>query len=75
MGSATSAVMRARVSEVREGDLLVRDCRTGQEVLVHTDCAGDFCVGDCVCIHFSGIMTMSLPPQISADSIRCLSHR
>ena len=48
MESTMSAVMRARVLEIREGDLLVRDCRTGQEVLVHTDCAGDFCAGDCV---------------------------
>ena len=59
--------MRAVVLE-QEGPcrLLVRDCRTCQEVLVNTDQAADFSEGDQVGIRYSGAMTMSLPPQVSA---------
>ena len=41
----------------------------GRDVVVHTPCAGRFCVGDRVRIGYNGIMTMSLPPQISAECI------
>ena len=51
--------------------LLVCDESTAQEVLVHTPQACCFRPGDRVCIEYSGAMTMSIPPQISADSIRC----
>lgn len=72
MESTMSALMRAVVLETQEDALLVRDCHTRQNVLVHTDSAGEFRPCDCVCIHYSGAMTMSIPPQISADEIHCL---
>ena len=37
----------------------VCDCCTHQEVLVHTDRACCFSCGDCVCIRYSGAVTMS----------------
>ena len=61
--------MRARVLQIRDCDLLVCDCRSRQEVLVHTSNACQFQVGDQICIRYNGIMTMSLPPQISATDI------
>ena len=57
---------QAVVLEVRNGRLLVCDCRTRQTVLVHTQRACCFSRGDCVEIEYSGAMTMSLPPQVSA---------
>lgn len=64
-----SVSMKARVLQIRGNDLLVCDCRTKQEVLVHTDDTCRFYVGETVCITYSGIMTMSIPPQISAKDI------
>ena len=61
--------MKARVLQVRDCDLLVCDCCNRQEVLVHTPVACRFQVGDQICIRYNGIMTMSLPPQISATDI------
>ena len=51
-----TTVFQAEVLEVRNCQLLVCDCRTRQTVLR----------GDCVEIEYSGAMTMSLPPQVSA---------
>lgn len=66
----TEAVsMKARVLQVRDCDLLVCYCCNQQEVLVHTPDACRFQVGDQICIRYSGIITMSLPPQISATDI------
>ena len=64
-----SVSMKARVLQVRDCDLLVCDDCNRQEVLVHTADACRFRVGDPICIRYSGIMTMSLPPQISATDI------
>ena len=61
--------MIATVLEVRPDNLLVRDRRTSQEVLVHTSFARRFRPGDVVHILFSGAMTMSIPPQITAIRI------
>jgi hypothetical protein len=55
--------------QVTDGDLLVRSCRTGQEILAHTGCACRFSAGDCVRIRFNGVMTMSIPPQITACKV------
>ncbi len=63
--------MIATVMEVRQCSLLVCDCATRQEVLVHTNSACQFSCGECVCIHYNGAMTMSIPPQISAVCITC----
>lgn len=67
------SVMRATVLQCEENRLLVRDHFTGQEVLVNTPRAHCFSVGDRVRILHTGIMTMSLPPQITA--IRIFSCR
>ena len=61
--------MCATVVEVRDGSLLVCDRGAGQEVVVHTPCACRFCVGDFLRIQYNGVMTLSIPPQISADCI------
>ncbi len=61
--------MHAKVTKVQESSLLVYDLSNSQEVFVHTPKAHCFCAGDHICIQFSGIMTMSLPPQITATCI------
>lgn len=61
--------MHATVLKVQCDSLLVCDHATSQEVLVHTDQARCFCPCDQVCICYSGAMTMSIPPQISAECI------
>lgn len=60
------ATMCAEVRQVCPCKLLVCDCSTGQDVLVHTADACCFSCGDCVCIYFNGVMTKSIPPQITA---------
>ena len=68
-------IMQARVMRVHRDDLLVRDCRTGQTVQVNTSRARRFRPGQRVIIQYSGAMTMSIPPQISAiditPNVRC----
>ncbi len=61
--------MWATVLEVRNSSLLVFDCNTCQQVLVLAQNAWRFSVGDCVRIEYNGIMTLSIPPQISAICI------
>lgn len=61
--------MQAIVIRVRPGDLLVFDESMSQTVIVHTPQACRFRVGNCVRIFYSGIMTMSIPPQITAIRI------
>lgn len=69
MEESIRTTMSATVRQVCPGNLLVCDHNTDQEVVVHTANACRFSRGDCVCIHFSGAMTMSIPPQITATSI------
>lgn len=64
-----SVTMNARVLRVCCCELLVCDLCTCQEVVVHTDNACCFRPGQCVCITYGGAMTMSIPPQISADCV------
>lgn len=64
-----TVTMKACILRVCPCDLLVCDLCASQEVLVHTPQASCFRVGEKVCIEYSGAMTMSIPPQISADSI------
>ena len=72
MATATTSTMTARVlRQINAGSLLVCDCDACQEVVVHTRQARCFCPGDVVCIEYSGAMTMSIPPQISAQRICC----
>ena len=50
--------------------VLVTDNANGQQVLVNTSYnTGNLTAGDQVRIVYDGVMTASLPPQISADSI------
>lgn len=62
--------MYAVVLQVQCDGLLVLDLSSNQEVMVLTSDAGAFSVGNKVEIVYSGAMTFSLPPQISAMSIR-----
>ena len=52
-----------------DGQVLQRDCSTCQQVQVNTANACCYQVGDCLCIHYNGAMTNSIPPQISATCI------
>lgn len=64
--------MIATVLQVNRQGLLVRDDETGQEVQVNMRNGNRFSVGDRVRIAFSGQMTSSIPPQISATSVQRL---
>lgn len=68
-------IMCATVLEVNNGNLLVRDSRTEQEVVVNTSCACRFSSDDRVRIVYNGAMTNSLPPQISSRRIFKISGR
>lgn len=63
-------IMKALVVSVQRDSLLVRDLASGQNVRVNTPMAQQFCPGNVVLIRYNGMMTMSIPPQISAQSIR-----
>lgn len=69
-----TVTMNARILRVCCCELLVCDLCGCQEVLVHTNDACRFCVGQCVCIEYSGAMTMSIPPQINADCVRLMNN-
>ena len=70
MENTTAATMHAAVLRVCPCQLLVCDHDTSQEVLVHTPKACCFSVGEQICIEYNGIMTRSIPPQITADCVR-----
>ena len=61
--------LTACIRRVCRCELLVCDLCTSQEVLVHTPEACCFCVGEHICIEYTGAMTMSIPPQINACRI------
>lgn len=61
--------MQATVLRVSCNNLYVFDHAMSQAVIVHTPDACRFRAGDFVCIHYSGAMTMSIPPQITAINI------
>ncbi len=71
MVTLLGTVVRAWGSQV-----LVTDNSNGQEVLVNTNnSTSNLNAGDQVRIVFDGIMTSSIPPQISAQSICVLRMR
>ena len=70
--TSNSVTMRAQVLEVFCDALLVCDLSTCQQVRVNTPDACCYQVGQCLCITYNGVMTTSLPPQISATSIQVL---
>ena len=59
----------ATVLAVLDGALLVRDCCTCQQVLVHTQGTSCFRPGDRARIRYSGASTRTRPPQITATEI------
>lgn len=69
MGGLFMTTMLATVQEVQDTYLLVFDQCTKQEVIVHTPCACRFSPCERVCIVYSGAMTRSIPPQITAIRI------
>ena len=58
--------MQATVLQVGNGQLLVQDQSTSQQVLVNTSIAGCFAVGNQVFITYNGVMTASIPPPLRA---------
>lgn len=60
----------AVILEISDNRLLVRNSQTEQQIIVNTRCRCNYRVGDRVIIIYSGAMTMSIPPQISAIRIR-----
>lgn len=71
--------MQATVRRVERNNLYVFDHAMSQIVVVHTLEAYRFRVGDFICIQYSGAMTRSIPPQITATNIslipRCGLYR
>lgn len=68
--------MTGEILEINQGQILIRDEATEQEVAVNTSsCICGLAVGDRVHILYSGVMTRSLPPQISAMRITRLNCR
>lgn len=61
--------MYATVVQAQASSLLVIDRSTSQQVFVHTTNGNRFSAGQCVCICYNGVMTLSIPPQITATSI------
>jgi hypothetical protein len=62
--------MLATVVQAWGSQVLVTDNANGQEVLVNTrNSTSNLAAGDQVRIVYDGVMTASLPPQISAQSI------
>lgn len=55
---------------IGDGFFILQDAGSGQEIQVNTVCPCRFCPGDRVRVCFDGVMTRSLPPQISAGSVR-----
>lgn len=65
--------MNATVLASQCCNLLVRDHSTFQEVFVRSNQACCFRAGDQVRVEYNGVMTMSLPPQITATNITFLN--
>lgn len=68
-----TTTMRATVLSAQNCRMSVCDQSTSQEVVVHSPCACHFRAGDQVRITYNGAMTMSIPPQITADCITRIS--
>lgn len=62
-------IIIATVIRTEQRSLLVRNCENNEEILVHFRNAHRFTSGDCIRIIFDGMMTRSIPPQITATSI------
>lgn len=62
--------INAIIIRINANNILVRDLDTNQEILVHYCNSRQFRLGERIRIEFTGQMTLSLPPQISAISIQ-----
>lgn len=64
-------IMLATILRIRPRQFLVRDLSTRREVIVHTNRVNTrgFRAGDRVSIFYNGVMTQSIPPQITAIRI------
>lgn len=60
----------AIVQQVNMNSLLVREIDTNNEYIVNVSNTRGFARGNCVRINHTGQMTLSIPPQITAISIR-----
>lgn len=67
-----NVVMEAEVLTNQGDHLMVRELH-GMEVLVHTPQRTTVCPGDRVSICYTGAMTRSLPPQITAGFVKVLA--
>lgn len=63
-------ILYATVLEVQNCSLLVCDRQTNQQVLVNARNACCFSVGEAITIYYNGVMTKSIPPQITASCIQ-----
>lgn len=66
-------IIYAEVLETGQNQILVRDSSTNQETAVNLRNGCNFSVGDTVQIVYNGIMTMSIPPQISPMRITVIN--
>lgn len=62
--------INAIIIRINSNNILVRDLETNQEILVHFRNSRQFRPGERVEIEFNGQMTHSIPPQITATSIK-----
>ena len=62
-------IITATVLRVNPTNFLVRDASNGQEISVHFANTDGLRAGDTVQITYSGMMTHSIPPQITATSV------
>lgn len=61
--------LTATVLSVHEGYLMVFNDANGQQVHVNFEYAHHFCPGQQVTVRYNGVMTRSIPPQITAEDI------
>ena len=73
MDPSSNTSMCAAVCRVQVCCLCVCEHCMCKGFLVQTNCACRFHVGDRVCIHYNGVMTRSIPPQITAACIERIS--
>lgn len=65
----------ATILQINPRSMLVRDFATRDEILVNYQNASRFRTGENVRITYFGRMTFSIPPQITASSIRRLPNQ
>ncbi|MCL2077879.1 MAG: YobA family protein [Oscillospiraceae bacterium] len=66
-------IMNATIIDISPQVLTVRNQANHEEVIVRYRNTRRFVVGDRIRITYSGIMTMSFPPQITANNIQLIA--